>query len=122
MGRAPQGVCDAQAGYASNRTRTHQLLPWPSCPFQMSGGGGVHHAPEDLHRQDPEIPAAPEGVAGARECYLRSCPFLPCVCTPQGTIRAVVGDRYAPVAERLHRQTADHLDKRIADVAAPLPY
>ena len=67
LGRGAKGVRDAKAWRGGYGARDHRVLSGAPRTFQVSQGGGVLRAAEDVHRQDPEVPPAGEGVGGPRE-------------------------------------------------------
>src|SRR5215207_1126733 len=63
MGRAPEGLCRPQGGRGGNRRGDHKLRQGAHRPLQGPGRRRVRRrAPQDLHRKDPEVPAARAGV------------------------------------------------------------
>src|SRR5918998_4560922 len=66
MGRAPEGLCRPQGERGGNRRGDHRLRQGAHRPLQGPGRRRVRRrAPQDLDRQDPEVPAARAGVGGS---------------------------------------------------------
>ena len=62
MGRSALRLCRIEGQCAKrDGSRDHRVLPRPDVGLQDAEGRGVRHHPEDLDRQDPEIPAAQPG-------------------------------------------------------------
>ena len=62
VGRASQGVRDAQAGRQATEAEIIELLPAAHRPLQVPGGDRVRRPAQDLDRQGPEVRAARQGV------------------------------------------------------------
>ena len=67
VGRGAEGLRRAAPGRAGQRARARRLLPRAPRALQVPEVDRVQRASEDLHRQDPEVPAAREGMGGAGE-------------------------------------------------------
>ena len=66
-GEVPKAFVALRPGAQAERARADRLLPRAPRALQVPEGDRVRRAPEDLDRQDPEVPAAREGVVGAGE-------------------------------------------------------
>ena len=55
-GETPIAFVELKPGRSATRGRAARPLPVVARPLQVAQGGGVHRNPEDLDRQDPEIP------------------------------------------------------------------
>src|SRR4030095_3352964 len=74
MGRDAVRVRRAQGGRRGVGIRPHPVLPRAPRPVQGAARGGVRRAAQDLHRQDPEVPAARKGEVGRRDRYMSAVP------------------------------------------------
>ena len=62
-GETPVAYVELKPGKTATRGRDHRALPHAARPLQVPEGGGLRRDPENLDRQDPEIPAARDGDA-----------------------------------------------------------
>ena len=66
-GEVPKAFVALRPGQQRDRGRADRVLPRAARALQVPEGGRVRRSAEDVDRQDPEVPAAREGVGGARE-------------------------------------------------------
>ena len=69
LGRASQGVRDAQGRCERDRGGDHRVRPRPARALQVPRRGRVRAAAEDVDRQGAEVRAAREGVGRARDSH-----------------------------------------------------
>ncbi|SIT58424.1 hypothetical protein BQ8794_50526 [Mesorhizobium prunaredense] len=72
MGRGAGRLCRAEAGQDGDRGRDHRSLPRAARPLQTAESGDLRRNPEDLNRQDPEVPAEGDGQ-GVAEQFQEKC-------------------------------------------------
>src|ERR1700761_6188065 len=77
MGRGAVRLRRAQGQRGSHRSRYHRVLPNADARFQDPKGRGVRGYPEDVDRENPEIPAARPGSLGKGDPVVESLsPFI----------------------------------------------
>src|SRR2546426_2558271 len=74
MGRDAVRLRRAQARRQGLGNGDHRVLPRPPGQVQGAAGGGLRRAAEDLHGQDPEVPAARESKVDERHRYMSAVP------------------------------------------------
>src|SRR5207247_244210 len=70
MGRDAVRLRRAQARRQGLGNGDHRVLPRPPGQVQGAAGGSLRRAAEDLHGQDPEVPAARESKGDERHRYM----------------------------------------------------